>query len=212
VGVDGKLVYERRFLRRQQFEVMVPFGVDKTPGGSREAGLGDIALGLKSARIASLDTGTIFSVAGEVILPTGNQSKGFGVGVVRVEPFVALGQMLPWESFLHLQAGVEIPTKEATGVETEGFARAALGTTFIHGRHGRSISPMVEAVAFRELTSGATTALDIVPQVQMALSRRQHVLASVGALIPALEREGRYLQVMAYVLWDWIDGGLLEGW
>jgi hypothetical protein len=131
---------------------------------------------------------------------------------VMLEPFVAFGQALPWDSFLHLQAGAEIPTKEASGVESEGFLRAALGTSIVNGEYGRTFSPMVEGVAFRELTSGATTSLDIVPQVQISVSRRQHILGSVGASIPAMNREGRNVAAMAYLLWDWFDGGLGDGW
>ncbi len=211
-NVDSKLVYEQRFLRRQQFEIIVPFGVARMADGGREAGIGDIAAGAKTVLVASLATGTIFSVAGEVALPTGNKDKGFGTGVVRFEPFLALGQLLPWNSFLHLQAGAEIPIRDTAGVEPEGFLRGALGTSIVNGKYGRTFSPMVEGVAFRELTSGATTSLDIVPQVQISVSRRQHILASLGASFPALNREGRSPQAMAYVLWDWFDGGLLEGW
>jgi hypothetical protein len=211
-NVDSKLVYEQRFLRRQQFEIIVPFGVAKLQDGAREAGIGDIAAGVKSALFASLATGTIVSIAGEVVLPTGNKDKGFGKGVVTLEPFLAVGQGLPWNSFLHLQAGAEIPTKEASGVELEGFFRAALGTSIVSGKFGRTFSPMLEGVAFRELASGATTSLDVVPQVQISLSRRQHILASLGASIPAMNREGRDVAAMAYLLWDWFDGGLSEGW
>jgi hypothetical protein len=211
-NVDSKLVYEQRFLRRQQFEIIVPVGVAKMSDGSREAGIGDVAAGMKTVLVASLGTGSILSVAGEVILPTGNKDKGFGKGVVLFEPFMSLGQALPWDSFLHLQVGAEIPTKEASGVELEGFVRGALGTSIVNGRYGRTFSPMVECVAFRELSSGAPTSLDVVPQMQVSLSRRQHILGSVGASIPALNREGRSTAAMAYLLWDWFDGGLVQGW
>jgi hypothetical protein len=211
-NVDSKLVYEQRFLRRQQFEIIVPFSVAQMADGGREAGIGDVAAGMKSALVANHGTGTILSVAGEVVLPTGNEDKGFGKGVILFEPFIAFGQALPGESFLHLQAGAEIPTEESDGVEMEGFVRGALGTSLTSGKFGRTFSPMVECVAVRELASGATTSLDIVPELQISLSRRQHILASLGASIPTLNREGRSVAAMAYVLWDWFDGGLLEGW
>jgi hypothetical protein len=211
-NIESKLVYEQRFLRRQQFEIIIPFNVAEMADGSREAGIGDIAVGAKSVLVASVDTGSILSVAGEVVLPTGNKDKGFGAGVVRIEPFVAFGQALPWNSFLHLQAGAEIPLKEATGVETEGFLRAALGTSIPSGKFGRTFSPIVEGVAKRELLAGAPTSLDVVPQMQISVSRRQHILGSLGASIPALNREGRSIAAMAYLLWDWYDGGLTDGW
>lgn len=211
-NVNSKLVYEQRFLRRQQLEIIIPFGVAAMTDGSREAGIGDVAAGVKSVVLASLGAGSILSVAGEVILPTGNKDKGFGKGVVLLEPFVSFGQALPWDSFLHVQVGAEIPTKEVSGVELEGFARAALGTSIVNGKYGRTFSPMVECLVFRELASGAPTSVDVVPQIQVSLSRRQHILGSVGASIPGLDREGRSTAAMAYLLWDWFDGGLTEGW
>jgi mono/diheme cytochrome c family protein len=211
-NIDGKLIYEKRFLRRQMLEILVPFGVARVPDGSREAGIGDVAVALKSLLVANAQSGTALSIGAEAALPTGNQDKGFGRGVAVVEPFLAFGQALPWESFLQVQAGAEIPLKEADGVENEGFVRTALGTSFFYAKYGRTFSPTLEAVAFRELASGAATALDLAPQLQISLSRRQHVLASLGGNIPTLNREGRSPQVMCYLLWDFVDGGLFEAW
>ncbi len=211
-NVASKLVYEQRLWRRQQIEVIVPFGVVAPGDGTRHAGIGDVALGAKSVLVASQATGSILSVAGEVILPTGNQDKDLGKGVVVLEPFLSFGQALPWDGFLQVQTGAEIPTKESSAAELEGFLRGALGTSLTYGKFGRTFSPMIEGVAFRELTSGAATSLDLVPQLQLSLNRRQNILACLGASIPVLHREGRGVTVMAYLLWDWFDGGLLEGW
>jgi hypothetical protein len=46
----------------------------------------------------------------------------------------------------------------------------------------------------------------------VTLSRRQHIMASFGVRVPANNRAGRPVQVMFYLLWDWFDGGLREGW
>lgn len=206
------LIYEQRFLRRQQFEIAVPFSVLQMTDGSREAGIGDVAIGLKSLLVASLATGSVFSIGGELALPTGNQDKGMGKGVAIVEPYLAFGQSLPLDGFLHTHVGVEIPTKESSGVDTEGYFRAALGRSFVRGDFGRTFTPMIEASFSREIASGAATAMDLLPQLQVSLSRRQHVQASLGASIPTLSREGRDTQVMFYLLWDFVDGGLFEAW
>jgi len=71
---------------------------------------------------------------------------------------------------------------------------------------------MVEFLADRDLETGAKTNWDIVPQMQVALSRRQHVMASAGIRRPVNNTFGRSTQVMFYVLWDFFDGGLREGW
>jgi hypothetical protein len=211
-NVDSQLIYEQRFLRRQQFEIRVPFSVLRDDQGARQAGIGDVAFALKSALLASYEQGSIFTIGAEAAFPTGNKDKGLGRGVVLFEPFLAYGQALPWESFLQAQAGAEIPAKETAGVDNEGFVAAVLGTTIFYGRYSRAFSPMVEAFVARELTSDAPTTLDLIPQIQISVSRRQHILACLGGRIPTLKRDGRVTQVMAYVLWDWFDGGLLEGW
>jgi hypothetical protein len=48
--------------------------------------------------------------------------------------------------------------------------------------------------------------------MQVTLSKRQHIRANVGVLIPATNTSGRNIQVLFYLLWDWQDGRLTEGW
>ena len=54
----------------------------------------------------------------------------------------------------------------------------------------------------------------LVPQLQVSLNTRQHVLANVGVLIPVGEAPGaeRPVRLLAYILLDWFDGGFFEGW
>jgi hypothetical protein len=70
---------------------------------------------------------------------------------------------------------------------------------------------MVEVLGSRELISDAPTHWDVVPQVQVTLNTRQNIMANVGARIP-VDGSDRNVQVMGYLLWDWFDGGLLDGW
>jgi hypothetical protein len=86
-----------------------------------------------------------------------------------------------------------------------------LGVTLQRG-FGRAWSPAVELLGAREMEGGARATLDVVPQMQVSLTRRQHVLASVGVRLPVVGRAGRSREVIAYLLWDWFDGGFLEGW
>jgi hypothetical protein len=53
---------------------------------------------------------------------------------------------------------------------------------------------------------------DLVPQVQVTLSTRQHVMASLGVRVPLNERADRPTRLLFYVLWDWFDGPLFGGW
>ena len=145
------------------------------------------------------------------MLPTGDASSGFGKGVTVFEPFVTAGQLLPLNSFVQVQAGFELPT-DTDKAGREAFWRVSLGTTLTQGRGGRAWSPMLEVLAARELADGEDTQWDVVPQVQVTLSTRQHIRANVGVRIPATDAATRSTRVLMYLLWDWFDGGFFDGW
>ena len=71
---------------------------------------------------------------------------------------------------------------------------------------------MMEFLADRDLVNRAKTNWDVLPQMQVTISRRQHIRADVGVRIPVNNTLGRNMQVVMYVLWDWQDGHLDEGW
>jgi mono/diheme cytochrome c family protein len=217
-AIAAEIVWEKRFGARNQFELKLPFGwaemapADDPDDENWRSSVGDIALGIKRALYASLDRGTIVSVMGEVIFPTGDEEEGFGKGTTVFEPFVALGQILPADFFLHSQAGLEIPF-DNDQAEDEAFLRLALGKSFTTGGPwGRTWSPMVELLGARELVSGADTNWDAIPQVQITLNTRQHIMMNVGVRTPLNHTDTRDTQVIVYFLWDWFDGGLTEGW
>lgn len=215
-SVGNAFVYEQRFGPRSQFEVVIPWGWRELPatGGAPGAtdwvgGLGDLVLGVKHAAYHSSESGTILAVGGEVILPTGDEAKGLGADGAKVETFLSFGRILPSDAFVQLQTGVEAPLYN--GAENEVFGRAVIGLGLSQGEWGRSWTPMVEVQAKRDLESGATTAVDLVPQIQVSLNTRQHVLANIGILLP-MNQTQRSARLMMYVLLDWFDGGFFEGW
>jgi mono/diheme cytochrome c family protein len=210
-AVGNELLYEQRLGARTQYEVVVPLLAQEGDSGGWSRGLGDVAFAVKHVLMHSLDRGRILSAAGELILPTGKESLGLGSGVTIFEPFVAFGQLLPGDSFVQAQAGLELPF-DANRAGREAFWRVALGKTFTEGRFGRSWSPIVEWLAARDLEDAASVQWDVVPQMQVTVSRRQHIMINVGARVPVTQRAGRSTQVITYFLWDWFDGGLLDGW
>lgn len=211
--VELAVVYEKRFGPRNQLEVTLPMAwVDRGgPDDGVEAGVGDIAVGLKRVLFHDGQRGSIFSVTAEAILPTGDEDEGLGKGYTVFEPFLTFGQILPGRAFVQFQGGLEIPVDESAA-DDEAFLRAALGRTWSRTQFSRVWTPMVEVLAAQELVSGADVNWDLVPQVQVALNNRQHVLANLGVRIPMNDRDGRATQVLFYVLWDWFDGGLFDGW
>lgn len=217
-AVMNELVYEKRFGPRHQLEVVVPFGARDVADGvdptdrSWEVGLGDVALGWKTALAHGLESGAIFGAGGEVKLPTGHEGSGFGNGVVVFEPFLVLGKRFPADAFLHLQTGAELAA-DASLASHEAFWRGTVGKTFTHGRFGRAWTPMLEVLGGAEFEDEATpVSWDLVPQMQVTLNERQHVMLNVGVRVPLTDADTRSTQLLVYVLWDWFDGGFFDGW
>jgi mono/diheme cytochrome c family protein len=214
--VTGKIVYEQRIGARDMWEVVLPFGwgesviaPETTPSWS--AGLGDAALAVKRNFVHSLKSGSILSGAAELILPTGDRASGFGKGTFVFEPFLAYGQLLPADFFVQAQTGLEVPFQRSKAAN-EAFFRVALGKEIRFKPWGRVWSPMVELLAAKELVSGEKIVLDLVPQLQVTLNKRQHIRLNVGVRVPFNQTAGRDVTVMAYLLRDWFDGAFFAGW
>lgn len=206
-----ELLYEKRIGPRGMVEVALPFVGADPPSENGSGGLGDIAIAYKYSFFHDLDSGNIVSAGVEAILPTGDEDAGLGKGTAVIEPFVAWGKLLPSDMFFQAHLFGEFPTD--SGFEDELGLRMAFGRTWtMGGPFGRAVSPMIEVLAARELASGADTNVDLVPQVQVSLNTRQHILLSVGARIPASNTQGRDAVIGMYLLWDWFDGGFLDGW
>ena len=173
-AIGNELVYERRLGARNQLEVIVPIDFQQQASGqSWVKGIGDVALALRRTFLANGASGTIAAAGAEMILPTGNADEGLGNGYTVFEPFAMWGQALPRDSYVQMHGGIEIPSdSEAT---KEAYLRTAIGTTFAQDRgFGRAWSPQVEVLWARPL--GEASEWDVVPQLQISLSKLQHVL------------------------------------
>jgi hypothetical protein len=72
---------------------------------------------------------------------------------------------------------------------------------------------MVEILGQAEFQDSATEVdWDLLPQIQVSLNTRQHVLANIGFRIPVTDSDLRSSQLLIYILWDWFDGGFFDGW
>src|SRR5512138_344187 len=88
-AVANKIVYERRLGARGQMEVVVPFSFAGRESAGWSGGVGDAILGYKHVVAHSLRTGSLFSISGETILPTGDAARGFGKGTTVFEGFAS---------------------------------------------------------------------------------------------------------------------------
>jgi mono/diheme cytochrome c family protein len=184
-------LYERRVGRRGQYEIFAQ-DVDEVGGA------------YKHVLFASHDSGSIVAGGGEVKAVSGHAV---------FEAFASASQALPFvrDGFLHAHAGIEAPAG-GEPAPNEAFWRVAVGKTFTERIWGRAWSPMVEFLAARELEEGAPSDWDALPQLQVSLSTRQHVLLNAGVRVPLTRRDERTTSVLVYLLWDWFDGGFLTGW
>jgi mono/diheme cytochrome c family protein len=211
-SITSTTIFEKRFGARGQLEVNLPISsLNSGPGSRSQTGIGDIGVAWKQNLLADVDTGTIFSALGEVVLPTGSAAKGFGSGTWAFETHALFGQIM---GDYFLQGDVFGAFPLGKGLPHEAHGNFALGRTFAGDEGwGRAWSPQLELLTAQEFSPGAKLQWDIVPQLQVSLSRRQHILASFGTRIPLNDRGGdRQPQFVFYLIWDWYDGGLLEGW
>ena len=146
----------------------------------------------------------------EVVLPTGKEAEGLGNGYTVFEPFAMYGQLLPRNSFVQVHGGVELPS-DRSKAPREVFLRTAAGTTLAQDRgFGRSWSPQIELLWAR--AEHGPSEWDVVPQLQVSLSKIQHVSVAGGVRLPLTQRDDRSPQALVYLLWDWFDGGFFEFW
>jgi mono/diheme cytochrome c family protein len=207
-SVGNELVYERRFGSRNQIEVVVPVQVAKTEAGWNP-GLGDVAFAFRRTVYSSTRRGSIAAAGGEVAFPTGDAAQGLGNGFHVFEPFGMFDQALPGGSFLQLHGGLEIPSNDRKGTK-EAYLRTAIGFTHMADRSfGRSWSPQIEILWARPF--GEPSEWDLVPQLQVSLSKIQHVMIA-GVRVPLNERDERGTAVVSYLLWDWFDGPFTKFW
>ena len=210
-GLTTDVIHEQRFGVRNQIEVDVPLQF-QNQSHTWYGGVGDTTLGLKREMWSSLRTGSILSLFGGVIVPSGNRSRGFGNGTTIFETFAAFDQLFPTNTFVQFQAGADLPRHTDIAPQTV-YWRTAVGQSLAadHGL-GRLWTPMVELVADRDLLDGAQTRWNVVPEMQVTISHRQHIRVNVGYSKPIANIEGRQSQIVFYLLWDWFDGKLTKGW
>jgi hypothetical protein len=210
-GNTSHIIHEQRFGVKNQIEVDVPI-IFQDESHTWYGGIGDTSLAVKRVMFSSLRSGSILSLQGGVILPSGSRTRGFGTGTTTFETFAAFDQLFRTKTFVQTQFGADLPRH--TQISSQSiFFRTALGQSFAadHGM-GRLWSPMMEFLADRQLLDAAKTDWDVLPQMQVTISRRQHIRGDLGVRVPISNTAGRSIQLMFYLLWDWQDGRLNEGW
>ncbi|HEY3625275.1 MAG TPA: cytochrome c [Terracidiphilus sp.] len=209
-GFTIHAIHEQVISTRDQIEVDVPWDVQDLDHGYANH-IGDITLGLKHVMFSSLRSGSILSLQAGVLPPTGSTKLG-GAGTTVFEPFASFDQLFRSNTWVQFQMGADLPHDTRASPQSL-FYYTAIGQTLGQNHMlGRQWSPMVEFLATRDLEDGAKTDWDVMPEMQVTLSRRQHIRVDVGVREPFTDTAGRVPTVNFYVLWDWADGKFWEGW
>ncbi len=113
-------------------------------------------------------------------------------GTTTFETFAAFDQLFPTKTFIQTQFGADLPRHTDIAPQSI-FFNTAIGQSFAsqHGL-GRLWSPMMEFVATRDLVDRAKSDWDVVPQMQVTISRRQHIRADLGLRIPTTNTVGAF--------------------
>ncbi|MFN0002641.1 MAG: c-type cytochrome [Pseudohongiellaceae bacterium] len=209
---SNKLIFEKRLGARSEFELLVPVGWEQNFTGDNWSGhIGDIGLELKHVLYDNVARGSILSIYSELALPTGDAASGWGKDTVILEPGLLYAQLLPADAFLQTQFGFELPA-DLNKADREMVWRAAFGKSIQEPNWGRTWTPILEIVGGRELDNAGTTQWDVVPQMNISLSKRQHIQFNVGVRLPVTDAGPRSPELLFYFLWDWFDGSLRDGW
>lgn len=210
-GVETHIIHEQRFGKRNQIEVDVPITF-QDENHTWYGAVGDTTLGVKRVLFSDLKRGSILSLQGSVLAPTGSRTRGFGSGTTTFETFAAYDQIFRTNTFFQTQLGADLPRHTDIAPQSI-FFNSAIGQTFgaDHGL-GRAWTPMFEFLAQRDLSDFAKTNWDVLPQMQVTISHRQHIKGDLGVRVPVTNTRGRAVQLQLYLLWDWQDGKINEGW
>jgi len=209
-GTETHIIHEQRFGKKNQIEVDVPINF-QDENHTWYGGVGDTTFGVKRVMFSSLRWGSIMALQGSVLLPTGNRARGFGSGTTTFETFAAYDQLFHNTS-IQTQFGADLPRH--TDIARQSiFFNTAIGQAIMADRGlGRAWTPMFEFLAQRDLVDGAKTDWDVLPQMQVTISHRQHIRGDLGVRVPVSNTTGRAVQLQLYLLWDWQDGKINEGW
>jgi cytochrome c553 len=209
-GSETHIIHEQRFGKKNQVEVDVPINF-QDENHTWYGGVGDTTFGVKRVLFSNLSRGSIMALQGSVLVPSGNRARGFGSGTTTFETFAAYDQLFHNTS-IQTQFGADLPRHTAIAPQSV-FFNTAIGQTIMadHGL-GRAWTPMFEFLADRDLVDGGKTNWDVLPQVQVTISHRQHIRADLGVRVPVSNTTGRAVQLQLYLLWDWQDGKIHEGW
>lgn len=208
-GTDGSdswkniLEYEFRIGTRAQGVLEVTHET-----GGRKSQFGHLEPGLKYVLSHNRAAGYILTGAVQVGVPLNDDAHW------ELLPYLALGKIISpsWTFQGSARLKLDLEDSDKSSGELAGIVH------WTHTETARSVFPALEVVAdvpfHRESGPGRADAVQfsVVPQARIGLNRRGNIALNVGAEVPVNETDRYDWRGYVYFIWDFADGGLLEGW
>lgn len=196
--------FEKRLGSRGMAEVTLPIVYNDPKGGAASGGVGDLTLAYKHVLLASQQYGAIAALSLDLVLPTGDRDRGLGDGTVGLGPSLRAGKtlgplVLQGEIKAVLPADVDLASRRL-------LYRAALQLPLSSLKSGWV--PALEFEADTKVQGQARDVYFLAPMLYKGLSKRGHVALAVGAKIPVAGVHTVDYQIGAFLLWEYLDGGL----
>lgn len=196
-----RFVYERRWGKRGQWEIAVPFAYES--GSPARRGLADVEMSAKYVLAQHAAARFILSGGLETGLPTADLGLGVGNGAWKLVPYLAAAKGF---AAFYLQASVKYETPVQAGAGDREL-RYDLAFTLPLTREKKGLFPILE---FNGLTVPKTGKAEwfLTPQLYLGLVRRGHVAFSFGSQLPLSRARPFDYRLMGFLLWEYADGGL----
>lgn len=165
--------------------------------------------GFKYVLNHDLNDGRIITLGGQVGVPLNSSAEW------ELLPYLAFGKILgdSWTLQGSARLKLSLDNSDHSSAEFAGIVH------YTHTPWPRNVFPALELVAEVPFERGAgagrkdAVQYSALPQVRIGLNKRGHVALNVGAEIPLNDRDLRYdWRGYVYLIWDFADGGFLEGW
>jgi cytochrome c553 len=154
--------------------------------------------------VASQRYGAVAAFSLDLILPTGDRDRGLGDGTVGLGPSLRAGKTLgPFVLQTEIKAELPIDVNRAP---RRLLYRAAL--QFPLSPLKRAWVPGLEFEADTKVEGQARDSYYLAPTLLKGLTRRGHVSMAIGAKIPVAGHRAFDYQIGAFLLWEYLDGGL----
>ncbi len=203
-SVVNELSFEKRFGARGMVEVALPIAYNAPRGGAATGGAGDLTLAYKHVMLASQQYGAIAALSLGLVLPTGDRDRGLGDGTVGLGPSFRAGKTLgPFVLQGEIKAVLPADVDKAP---RRLLYRAALQFPLSPLKSGWV--PALEFEADTKVEGQAPDVYSLAPMLYKGLSKRGHVALAVGAKIPVAGAQAFDYQINAFLLWEYLDGGL----